>query len=60
MAPPSRCLVFEDALQAVRGAKSAGMTVYGVYDEASKGNWEEIRRIADGVIRDFHEAPLWD
>lgn len=60
MTRPSRCLVFEDALQAARGAKSAGMTVYGVYDEASQRNWEEIRRIADGVIRDFREAPLWD
>jgi HAD superfamily hydrolase (TIGR01509 family) len=60
MADPSRCLVFDDALQAVRSAKSAGMTVYGVYDEIYKENWEEIRRIADGVIHDFHEAPLPD
>jgi HAD superfamily hydrolase (TIGR01509 family) len=58
MAEPSCCLVFEDALQAVCGAKAAGMTVYGVYDEASKENWQEIRRIADGVIRGFYEAPL--
>jgi beta-phosphoglucomutase-like phosphatase (HAD superfamily) len=58
--PPARCLVFEDALQAVRGAKAAGMTVYGVYDEASGERWEEIQRIADGAIRGFHEAPSPD
>jgi HAD superfamily hydrolase (TIGR01509 family) len=57
---PARCLVFEDMPQAIRSAKSAGMTVYGVYDEASKARWEEIRQTADGVLYDFRDAPLPD
>ena len=52
---PSRCLVFEDVLPGIRGAKAAGMTVYGVYDKCSAANAEEIARQANGYIRDFSE-----
>ena len=55
---PSDCAVFEDVLQAVQSAKSAGMTVYGVYDEASKADWEQIKKTADGAFIDFKDAPL--
>ena len=55
---PTDCIVFEDILAAVRSAKSVGMTVYGVYDESSAGDWEQIKQIADGVITDFRNAPL--
>jgi HAD superfamily hydrolase (TIGR01509 family) len=55
---PERCLVFEDTLPAVRSAKRAGMSVYAVYDEYSKEHWDEIKRTADGFLRDFHNAPL--
>jgi len=55
---PSDCIVFEDILTAIITAKSAGMTVCGVYDEASRGDWDEIKRIADSAIYDFSEAPL--
>ena len=54
---PSGCSVFEDVLQAVQSAKSAGMTVYGVYDEASKADWERIKATADGAFTDFKDAP---
>lgn len=54
---PSGCAVFEDVLQAVQSAKSAGMTVYGVYDEASKADWERIKATADGAFTDFKDAP---
>ena len=50
--------MFEDILIAIKNAKSLGMTVYGVYDEASKKDWEQISKIADGVIYDFQYAPL--
>ena len=55
---PSGCVMFEDVLQAVQSAKSAGMTVYGVYDESSKDHWEQIKQTADGTFCDFKDAPL--
>jgi beta-phosphoglucomutase-like phosphatase (HAD superfamily) len=51
-------VVFEDALQAIRSAKAAGMTVYGVYDKHSPDSWEEIKRTAHGVLEDFENGPL--
>lgn len=55
---PEQCLVFEDVLSAVRSAKRAGMTVYGVYDKYSQHNMEAIKKIADGYLFDFRAAPL--
>lgn len=55
---PEQCLVFEDVLPAVRSAKQAGMTVYGVYDKYSEHNMEEIKKIADGYLFDFCFAPI--
>lgn len=57
---PRDCVLFEDILVAVQSGKAAGMTVYGVYDEASGKNWDEIKRTADGVLYDFRTAPLPD
>ena len=54
---PADCVVFEDVLQAVQSAKSAGMTVYGLYDEASKADWEQIKATADGAFIDFKDVP---
>lgn len=55
---PDQCVVFDDLLIAAKSAKSIGMQVYGVYDKASAGDWEEIKQTADGVILDFRSAPL--
>ncbi|MGI6174851.1 MAG: HAD family hydrolase [Christensenellales bacterium] len=55
---PCECMMFEDALEAVKGAKTAGMTVCGVYDESSKAQWEEIKKLADCVLYHFKDAPL--
>ncbi|MCC8123023.1 MAG: HAD family phosphatase [Oscillospiraceae bacterium] len=55
---PGECAVFEDILPAIKSAKQAGMTVYGVYDESSKDCWALIQKIADGVLLDFQNAPL--
>ncbi|MDR1135924.1 MAG: HAD family phosphatase [Clostridiales Family XIII bacterium] len=54
---PGSCLVFEDLLQAMRAAKLAGMKICGVFDASSNAHWEEIQRLADGVILDFKDAP---
>ena len=52
---PSECIVFEDILTAVAGAKKGGFAVCGVYDEDSKDDADAIRQIADGFIRSFEE-----
>ncbi|NLC67805.1 MAG: HAD family phosphatase [Clostridiaceae bacterium] len=50
---PEECVVFEDILPAVRGAKAAGMKVIGVYDKYSRHEAEEIKKMADGYISGF-------
>ena len=54
----SDCVMFEDIQDAIMSAKTAGMTVYAVYDEVSKSQWEETKKLADGAILDFKDAPL--
>lgn len=50
---PQNCIVFEDCLHAVNGAKRAGMKVFAVYDPASAHEKPEMERIADGYIQSF-------
>ena len=52
---PENTLVFEDALHALRTAKKAGFRTVGVYDAASAGEQEEIRRESRFYIRSFRE-----
>lgn len=52
---PSRCLVFEDIFKGIKGAKSAGMTAYGIYEEHSSTDTENIIAYADGYIKTFKE-----
>lgn len=49
------CLVFEDILKAVKGAKSGNFKVIAVYDDCSLETAEEIKKIADDYIYDFNE-----
>lgn len=44
---PSHCLVFEDALAPLSGAKSGGFLICGVQDDASAADEVQIRRISD-------------
>lgn len=53
---PSECIVFEDILPAVKGAKAAGMKVIGVHDSYSEFQKEDIVRTADKYISDFQEC----
>lgn len=55
--PPSRCIVFDDVLPAIKSAKQTGMLVCGIYDKYSAHNRAEIERIADAYIFSFKEAP---
>jgi HAD superfamily hydrolase (TIGR01509 family) len=50
---PEECLVFEDTLSAVFGAKAAGMKVIGVYDEHGPCTPKELADAAEHLIDDF-------
>ena len=52
---PSECIVFEDILPAIQGAKKGGFTVCGVYDSFSEKDTEEITTNADYYIKSFAE-----
>jgi HAD superfamily hydrolase (TIGR01509 family) len=52
---PQNCLVFEDILPAVQGAKSAGMKVIGVEDQSSLHQKKEIIVAADMFITKYQE-----
>lgn len=50
---PVECIVFEDILPAIKGAKKAGMKVIAVEDECSVLDKDEIIKNSDGFINDF-------
>lgn len=52
---PEECVVFEDIVQAVKGAKKAGMKVIGVEDSRSLDDKDEILSLTDKFITDFRE-----
>ena len=52
---PERCVVFEDVLEGVRGARCAGMGACCVLDESSRHAHPEIEPIAHRMIADFTE-----
>jgi len=52
---PNECLVFEDILPAVLGAKAAGMKVIGVNDAYSDYQKADIMIHADKYIFEFYE-----
>ena len=53
----SQCTVFEDLLAGIRAAKSVGMRVWAMHDDASDREWPTICEVADGVMFDFSRAP---
>ena len=52
---PERCMVFEDALYAMKSAKAAGMLVCAIEDGSQEADRDAIKEIADIYIRDFSE-----
>lgn len=52
---PENCLVFEDILPAVQGAKAANMKVIAVQDDESLDSKEILTKYADKYIESFTE-----
>lgn len=48
-------IFLDDNFNALKTAKSTGMTVYGVYDDSSRDYTEEIKSISHAYINDFLE-----
>ena len=52
---PENCMVYEDIIAAVTGAKKAGMKVTVVYDKASEGDIDILKNTADIYIHSYEE-----
>lgn len=52
---PENCLVFEDTYCAILGAKAAGMTVAGIYDQNGTSSREELAKVSDYLFLGFQE-----
>ena len=49
------CVMFEDALYAMKGARSAGLGVVGITDETNLRDREAIHAVCDVVVDSFDE-----
>ncbi|MDO5378581.1 MAG: HAD family phosphatase [Clostridia bacterium] len=49
------CVMFEDSLYAMRGARAAGLGVVGITDRTNERDREAIRAVCDLVIDSFDE-----
>ena len=52
---PEECTLFDDSLDACRGAKAAGMHEIGVYDPYFDVSEAEMRKLCDRYIHSFTE-----
>lgn len=50
------CVVFEDVLEAVKGAKMGNFSTVGVYDERSREDIQEMKKLCDCYIYSFEEV----
>lgn len=58
--PPARCVVIEDSLAGIAGARAAGMTVFGFCggSHCGDGHAETLRQAgADLIFADMHQLP---
>ena len=54
-AQPSECVMFEDALYSMKGAKAAGFRVYAIEDSFARPDKPEILRLCDRYFIDYRE-----
>ncbi|MGN1457077.1 MAG: HAD family hydrolase [Acutalibacteraceae bacterium] len=54
-AKPSECVVFEDIVEGISSAKTAGMKTVAVYDNTSENQADILKKVADKYIFDFSE-----
>ncbi len=52
---PEECIVFEDIIEGIRGAKKGDFITCGVFDKSSAKDEDEIRKTADYYINSFEE-----
>lgn len=52
---PADCTLYDDSVEACRGAKAAGMHAVGVYDPYFAGTDPEMQAVCDRYIRSFEE-----
>lgn len=55
---PEECVVFEDILEAVKGAKLANMTVFAIYDKYAEYQKEALIATADEYVLDFNDIKI--
>ncbi|MBC3888067.1 HAD-IA family hydrolase [Acetobacterium paludosum] len=53
--PEKEIAIVEDSLYCIKAAKNTECYIVGVYDEFSKNDWEEIKRVSDRTINSFEE-----
>lgn len=51
----SNCIVFEDILAGIKGAKAGGYMAIGVYDSHTRENQQLMKELSDKLIYDFKE-----
>ena len=49
------CVMFEDALYAMKGARAAGLGVVGITDDTNQRDREEIAKVCDRVVDSYDE-----
>ena len=52
---PAECTVFDDSVEACRGARAAGMRAVGVYDPYFAATEEAMRQVCHRYIKSFKE-----
>ena len=55
--PKEDCVMFEDSLYAMQGARNAGLGVVGITDATNARDRAAIRACCDAVIDSFDELP---
>ncbi len=53
--PPAECVVFEDILTGIRGAKKGGFKTCAVYDGSNASETAELKKTADKYISGWNE-----